>query len=242
MRFSLYFDLAKEILPTDMNRAMVSFIKKSLTEAYDGNYYDQFFCNTEQKPYSFAISMYKPVFKEDCIEVARKQLRVTFSVFDSGNGYLFVGALLGQKQQVFPLPCHNKMVLTKLSFEPEERIEEDTILVRTAVGGGICVRNHDRATNKDRYSAVGDDTFMVELNEIVRNELQKFGIFTTVDNFKVELVKGKKVIAKHFGLMIPITVGFFLIKGEPKTLQALLALGMGSRRSQGFGKIDIVKE
>ena len=49
MRIELYFELEKNIIPSD-NRAMfVSFLKKTLEECNQGKYYEHYFTGTEQK-------------------------------------------------------------------------------------------------------------------------------------------------------------------------------------------------
>lgn len=47
MRIELYFELEKNIIPSD-NRAMfVSFLKKTLEECNQGKYYEHYFTGTD---------------------------------------------------------------------------------------------------------------------------------------------------------------------------------------------------
>ena len=55
MRIELYFELEKNIIPSD-NRAMfVSFLKKTLEECNQGKYYEHYFTGTDRKRSCFLI-------------------------------------------------------------------------------------------------------------------------------------------------------------------------------------------
>ena len=57
MRIELYFELEKNIIPSD-NRAMfVSFLKKTLEECNQGKYYEHYFTGTDRKDYFAFIGM-----------------------------------------------------------------------------------------------------------------------------------------------------------------------------------------
>jgi len=55
MRFILSFELDTVRLPIEIRRTIISFFKKSLTEAHNSKYYPDFFTGTQIKDYSFSV-------------------------------------------------------------------------------------------------------------------------------------------------------------------------------------------
>lgn len=242
MRFSLYFDLKHKILPLEMNRTIISYIKNALFNVSNGKFYDSFFQGTQPKPYTFSVLLDKPVFEKDRIIVERPMCKVSFSVSnEKKEGFIFINAFLAQKSKAYPLAHNNEMILRNVRLEKEKEIREKSVLVRTAIGGGICVRNHQQDTNKDQYYVVGEEQYEAELNRSVRDQLHRMGYSEkNSSQVSVQCIKGKVVVVKHFGLQIPVTVGYFMLNGPEALLRQLTEVGIGSRRSQGFGMIEII--
>lgn len=241
MRFSLYFTLAHNRLPTELRRSIISFIKNALTEANDGRYFTSFFQNTINKCYTFSVVLDKPVFSSECITIEKPRMKVSFSATDESNGLgrIFLNCLIKQKHKTYPLALQNQMTLDRIQLEREQKVANDQVLVRTSPGGGLVVRNHDRDTNKDSYYCCDDADFVTELERSLSDQLDRAGFKDTA--ITVTVAEAKKVIVSHFGLKLPVTVGYFILSGNRFTLQYLLDAGIGSRRSQGFGKIDKVQ-
>lgn len=241
MRFSLNFNLAHNDLPIEMNRSVVSYVKHVLSVAHGGAFYDSFFHGTISKPYTFAVLLNKPTFKQDRITVMRPMCKVSFSISDNKSGNILFNALLAQKGKTYPLAHQNTMTLKSIQFDSEVDIQDESILVRTVTGGGICVREHIQETNKDNYYAAGNDDFSFQLTRCIQDQVERMGFSSDVaEKVKVECIKGKMVIVKHFGMQIPITIGYFTLIGPTPVLAKLVAEGIGSRHSQGFGMVDCI--
>lgn len=52
----------------------------------------------------------------------------------------------------------------------------------------------------------------------------------------------KKVVIKHYKRYIDNTVGFFEIEADSKILRYFYNVGIESRKSIGFGMIDLLKQ
>ncbi len=243
MRFSLVFSLKHEVLPLNINRVVVSFIKSALSEVNDGKLFAEYFENNKKKPYTFAVSLCKPVFQKDCITVGRLVCKVSFSFYDGEqNGYSFINALLAKRYKAYPLANQNEMMLKTVELEQEQIVKGEQMLVRTAVGGGICVRDHYDG-NKDYYYSIADEDYEEQLQRCLRDELSSWGVEDSqVARVFIKCTEGKTVVAKHFGLTVPLTVGLFSLEGPNYLLQKIVDLGIGSRRSQGFGLINLIEE
>lgn len=113
MRIELYFELEKNIIPSD-NRAMfVSFLKKTLEECNQGKYYEHYFTGTDRKDYCFVPLFDKPQYEKDKIILASPRLKLIFSASDKSKiGQIFYFAFIGMKHKRFPLPDQNSMIET----------------------------------------------------------------------------------------------------------------------------------
>lgn len=242
MRFSLYFDLKHETLPAEMNRTVISFIKNALSDVNEGRLYESLFTGATAKPYTFAVLLDKPVFENDRILVARPICKVDFSVCnDHRIGFMIMNAFLAQKGNPYPLAYQNEMVLTRVQMKKEKEVADEKILIQTVTGGGICVREHQKETNKDIYFSEGSDDFATQLNRIIQVQVKSLGFSEDIaTRVHAECVKGKMVIVRHFGMQIPVTIGYFTLTGPIPILRALVEMGIGSRRSQGFGMVDLI--
>jgi len=239
VRFYLNFDFQSERLPVDMHRVMVSYIKAALLDVNDGQYYSRYFHGTDSKNYSFSMALCKPQFYEDHIQLERPVMRVVFSTTNhQGSGYILMNSFLQQKGKAYPLAFGNTMILRAVQLVKDKSISSDSALIKTVVGGGICVRNHDRIANKDMYYSVGDSEFSNQLQQNLIHQLERMELPT--ENICIECIEGKKVIVRHFGLYIPVTIGFFTLHGPAFILQQITEMGIGSRRSQGFGTVEVI--
>lgn len=63
-----------------------------------------------------------------------------------------------------------------------------------------------------------------------------------VAGIKVHSVAGRKVVVKHYGIYLDATIADFTVSGEREILQHFYLNGACSRRSAGFGMLDIVEE
>lgn len=238
MQFVLSFSLTKKEITIEFRRAIISFIKKALTHDGEGRYYEMFFNGTEIKPYTFSVELPKPRFEAKNIILGDTKIRVRFSTTSYRRRELILlNRLLAMKGVYFPLEDGNSMRLEQVQMYKSPVVRDNQILVKSVVGGGICVRDHYEDNTED-YIAIGDDSFESLLKRNISHQLKKAGL--QYANVNVHCVQGKRLVVKHFKMKFPITKGFFLLSGERVALQYLLEAGIGSKRSQGFGMVEMV--
>ena len=63
-----------------------------------------------------------------------------------------------------------------------------------------------------------------------------------INKIKVSPIQCKKVVVKHYGRYIDITTGMFEIQANNEILQYFYDQGIGSRKSAGFGMIDLITQ
>lgn len=240
MRFILNFELNTVIIPVEIRRVIISFFKKSLTEAHDSKYYPEFFSGTQIKDYSFSVIFSLDKFLGEEIYLRRPEMKVVVSCSEKNNiGFLLLNVFLSQRNKKFPLPKNTHMILKDVRIVEEKNIRGEMGIFQTTIGGGIVVRKHNKEENKDVYYSVGDEKFEEILNWLMKERFKRLGYPEDIfKDFSCKLLEGRKIIAKHFDLKFPITTGRFKVKAPKILLEEIYRTGMGSRLSQGFGLLE----
>lgn len=244
MRFTLTLELKERIFPMEYRKLILSYIKNALSECNNGKYYDEFFKDTIQKDYCFSVVLPKAKFNKDNIELEGNEIKILFSTEDKKKvGFILFSAFILQKNKAYPLKNNNFMVLKNIKNEKEEEILNSKAIFKTTIGSGICVRDHDRESNKDIYYVYSDKEFREKLQVILNNELIKAGFTKEEANeIKVNPIQCKKVVVKHYRRYIDTTIGMLEIQADNKILQHFYNVGIGSRKSAGFGMLDLVTQ
>lgn len=242
MRFVLNFELKENILPVEYRKVVLSYIKNALTNCNDGKYFDKYFNGAEQKDYCFTVMLPKSTFKKDYVYLKENKFKIVFSCGEKEKTALILySAFIAEKDKSYPLAKGNFMTLRSLSFINSDEIKNNRVIFKTSLGSGLCVREHDRVTKKDNYYVFNDDLFREKINFVLKNQLLKAG-FTEeeVNCVKVNPIDCKKVAVKHYNFFIAVSIGIFEMQGDYRVLQYLYDVGIGSRKSMGFGMVDLV--
>ena len=244
MRCSLTLELKEASFPIEYRAVILSYIKNAISKCNNGKYYDKFFKNTNQKDYCFSVVLPKSKFNKEKIELENKEIRIFFSTGNSEKtGLILFNAFIAQKNKSYPLQNNNVMILKSIAIQKQELISNSRAIFKTTLGSGICVREHDRDTNKDKYYVYSDNEFREKIKSVVMNQVIKVGFTEEEANeVKINPIQCKKVVAKHYRRYIDITTGIFEIQGNNEILQYFYNEGIGSRKSAGFGMVDLVTQ
>lgn len=240
MRFYLTFELEKNLLPKDYRRIILSYIKKSLSEILDGRYYSQYFKDTIQKDFCFTVNLPKSKFTKDEIILENNSIKVLFTTEDrQRTGLILQQAFMKQKNKKFLIPNQNSITLKQIHQQREQKITSSKVIFKTY---GLCIRDHNKETNKDNHYVYSDEKFNEQLKVVLKNQISQTGFSKDiVDSIKFSPINCKKVLAKHYNTYVDTTVGSFLLEGNPLLLQHLYNVGMGSRNTM-FGFLDLVTQ
>lgn len=244
MRFSLTLQIKESVFPIEYRKVILSYIKNAISKCNDGKYYEEFFKDTKQKDYCFSVILPKAKFTSDEILLDRDEIKINFSTNNKFNiGFILYNAFIAQKNKPYPLPNGNFMTLKSITNQKEEELYNNKAIFKTSLGSGLCVRDHHREENKDIYYVYNDEEFREKLNIVLINQLLKAG-FTKLEakEVKINPIQCKKVVVKHYRRYIDITTGIFEVQGNNKILQYFYNSGMGSRKSMGFGMVDLVTQ
>ena len=114
---------------------------------------------------------------------------------------------------------------------------------QTILGNGLCVREHNRETNRDTFITCEDKEFSEKAETIIKNQLQMVGFYKNqYKDIKVEPIDCKKIVVKHYGIFIDSTIGVLKISGNMNALQYLYQSGLGSHHSSGFGAVNVIRQ
>jgi CRISPR-associated endoribonuclease Cas6 len=250
MRLKLLFQINKKEFPKDYRKHFISFIKYSLSETNQEFYHSVYDENT-LKPFTFAIYFVKPKFQEDMIFVEEEIVTMNISFGNYEYGIQFYNGFVQQLQSKFEFGKDFSMVLKTIQLIPEKKIKSERIQINTL--SPIIVRQHTREMNnsgKDRYLKYSDDGFEKHLKDsILRSIKENTESSISQADIKVEEliitpIKMKSIPISHFldriGTYLEGNIGELLIEGDQEVLDYLYRVGIGSRRAQGFGMIDVI--
>lgn len=242
MRFKIELELKNEHLPLDYRPAVISLFKHSLTTYENGKYFSDYYEIGKVKPFTFAVGIPSSTFTKEMILVPNKKINITFSTSDIGTGIVFFNALLMQKNKSYPLAYENLMIIKNILIEKEFPITTNTIDV--TFKSPLCVREHNKENNKDIYYSYGKKGFNEALNKVLELQIANSNILTTsiLEGFSIIPISCKKTVVRHHSQFVEVTVGMFRLTGNIALLNYLYTSGVASRKSSGFGLIEIVRK
>lgn len=241
MKFISEFALEKEDLPIDYRRCILSYLKHCLTQANGGKYYDDYYTPGKDKPFCFSVMFDSPKFSKDVIHISGKKMKLMVSSSDTKTAFILFSTMAAQKGKRFNLPKENRMQLISIRQVNEQEVHSSRILVKMLEP--LCIRNHNKETNKDWYYSCKDqESFERESTRVIKTQLMLAGYSEEQSNVKLIPVDPKMVIIKHYSINIECTIGTFIMEGKPEVLNYLLKNGIGSRKSSGFGVAQLMAE
>ena len=269
MRFSvkIFFDSETVEIPKDYRRFFLSLIKEAFRRNSDG---EEFLKNTyegnQMKPFTFSV--YMPLKQVDNNFILDGEF---ISFHFSTNNYEFLmriynGLLdISRNNENFKLFNHN-FTIKNFFLQPEKRITNNKVLFRTLspflvrdtedgdkylYPNFLTIQTKDKNKKGDnwKYWKVAEkskfqEALLKSIQSLVESDL---GISDS--NIKIKLQEAKVVPILHgsknrahsFTMTFPGIKGDVLIEAEPVILQLLYDIGIGARRGEGFGMMEVVK-
>ena len=242
MRLKFTLELENETLPIDFRRKIVATFKNALSQ-YDSDYFEALYGKGKvtNKDFTFSVYFIPPTkMDNETVTVESKRLIVNFSTADANMGIQFYNALTRQKFKAFSLSDINEIKLVNIQMEKERTITGNSATF--TIQSPIVIRDHNDE-GKDWFFLLEDDNAIDILKRNLKTELKdKFDrdISYDIDALEIEILKFKKVVVKSYNLNIPCSLGTIKMQGEQYLLKYLYDRGVGSRRSMGFGMLNLV--
>lgn len=241
MRFCLEFDLEQNEIPLDYRSCLLSFFKYAFKN-YDEEVYENLYSKRylTKKPFTFSVFLGKAEFGYKDILLENNKIKLNFSTSHYEYGIYFYNAMLKMKFISYPFGGINKIILKSLNFIKEIVINKNEIIAKTL--SPIIIRKHDKEKNFDFYYDFHDDDSIKVLKENIINSGQVFFDFDLqfdVEKLEIIPMKLKKIQILYHDHKFIGSIGILELKGKDYLLDYLVKAGIGARRSQGFGMLEI---
>ncbi len=239
MRVEVEFSTKKNEFPLEYRRVVMSYLKSSVQNCNGGKYMDEYYEAGQERRYSFAVFFDKPKYLEDRIELNSGKVKMVFTTADKLTGFVFYSAFLESRNKVVPLKNDNELTVVKVRELKQRVVTDDEALFKLI--SPLCVRKHKHDTNQDYYYSYEREGFREVFLHVVKKQLRNAGFAEEyLQEIDIIPISCRKVIVKHYECKIECTIGTIVLKGNKSILQYLLNSGMCSRRSEGFGTLELL--
>jgi CRISPR-associated endoribonuclease Cas6 len=235
MRISIFFKIEK--LPIAYNMLFVSFIKETLKKS-NLEYYEKIYGYKKSKNFTFSVKMNDFELKDDFFYIKDKLI---FNISSPDTEFI-----INFYNGILKINEHGELKKLKIFKPVDKKINSNEILIRTL--SPICIKNKD-----GNFLKLEDENFIKELNYMTDICLKNFrgtGLKEKIDLIPVgnqvknvvvkEKINGFKDKTEKEIMFVNAYEGVFLLKGNKEDLQILTDLGLGFRRNQGFGMIELI--
>jgi CRISPR-associated endoribonuclease Cas6 len=209
-----------------------------------------------QKPFTF--SAYFPIESENGVQRLKGEF---FSFFFSTNDYEFLMRVYNGLNKVkdYVLFGQNIKEVKHFFLSPERRFDKETVtfktlspfLVRDTEDGDYYLVPQDLIDQKEfKYAkkGVSKDNVIDSLKKNIVSLVKRYLSFDyDENNLMITLEKISLSPAKHgskeskFTMTLPAMKGFVRIQAYPEVLKLIYDIGIGARRSEGFGMLEVVE-
>ncbi|MCX7883390.1 MAG: CRISPR-associated endoribonuclease Cas6 [Brevinematales bacterium] len=245
-------------IPPDSRRYLLSFVKEALKHSgTDGEqFYERWYVTNQQKPFTF--SAYFPLLQRGRVSILDGDF---FQFFFSTSDYEFLmrvynGLLAIKQYTLFGKP----ITLRKCRLLPQQVFSQSCLvfktlspfLVRDEENGDfylypkdLPLRTRDQGKEGDHWK-VWKGVSLSQFREVLQRNL----CFLTKENLRITNLSAQVVPLLHgsanpthpYLLTFPGIKGEITLEGSPQALTYLYDVGIGARRSEGFGMLEVVGE
>lgn len=237
MRLKIECLSENNIVSTSYNRKILSFLKKSL-ELYDKDIKENYYGEPCEKDMSF--SCFFPLQKIESDKISLKEnnfkIFITFNSIVDGIHFYNSFVLAKNKRTKFILGDNSFSIknITKINEKP---ILEDIAIFKTL--SPIVIREK-RENEKDWYHFLDEKGIKILKKNICYSLREKF-LLEELEKLEIIPIDIKKTVVNFYDIKFTVTKGTFAIKGNRKILEYFYKSGLGSRRSSGFGMLELIK-
>ncbi|MBM7623759.1 CRISPR-associated endoribonuclease Cas6 [Sporohalobacter salinus] len=232
-------------IPVGYHMMFVSLIKEAFRQA-DKEFknklynYDDTRENKQAKDFTFGVYMKDFEKQEDIFEINDKVV-LNLSTPDYELGIKFYNGLL--KLEEFK---YKDFFLNKLRINLTKEKEVDSERVKFTTLSPLCIKNKE-----NYFLDIEDDSYEKELNYIADVVLENYRGYGLQDKLEFEPVDMSKVVVKqkikefteNTGrpyYYVNSYQGSFELKGVVEDLKDIYMLGIGFKRNQGFGMVEVI--
>lgn len=232
MRFAVSYSLDGKYLPMDYRRGFASLLKEALKKANDKLFERYYGALHVLKPFTFSVYFPELVGQEgEQFNVGHKAI-LNFSTSSYEFGTCVYNGLLVQR--TFTL-FDNALTLIHIDLKRPIIISQEAAVFRALAP--VLVNNKG---NADWYLLPGEEGFQEGL-EFAVSEIAR--AFLSDGDAAVEFVpiRIQRKVVRHYNMDMQGFTGIFELRSRPDVLHLIYQVGLGVRRSQGFGMLELVR-
>lgn len=229
MRFSVTYDIVGPAeLPLDYRGGFVALIKSVLN-----NMESKYPQDIDSSPLCFAIRFdRKPTIDGGKILIGNN-VRLYISSPSSILGTVLYNGLLSIKE--FPI-YGTKIANPVASYIKEYAVKKNFVVFATL--SPIVIRHHQM---RDRYVLPNEEGFLPSFHNSLEEEWSQHHSDNLRDygEIVINLLKFKKVVMTHYGGLVLGFTGVLRVDASPAALKFFYQAGIGYRRTNGFGFMEV---
>jgi len=257
MRFSVEILLSggKLIIASDYRRNILSLIKEAINPNQSGTeIYEKYYVKEARKikPFTFSVNFrIDDTYNEKgYLYLTEPKLNLFFSASDPVF-LIYVYNGLVQLKKDYPLFPGLKAKVGRFKLEQQKSLQNNEIIFKTC--SPILVRDTDASGKSRGYITTEKPEFEDRLYHSVRSMCKVLldgASELNRNDFAVEWIRCQSVRINHYKNkdasqdskkeMIEATSGTLRIKSPVNVLQLIYDAGIGAKRSQGFGMLEVL--
>ncbi|MGI6781391.1 MAG: CRISPR-associated endoribonuclease Cas6 [Acholeplasmataceae bacterium] len=236
MRLILTFKTENEKITNQYRNFLMSYFKAAYEKEYKTEFSKQYDSLNEPHPFTFSVYIKDLKHEGSYIIAPDKEIKMVISSNDYTLINILYNSLLMNRNKQMNINPDNKIWLERLSLRHLKQIETKEIKIKML--SPLLVRVRDASNNLDYYKTIEDEDYMEHLNFNLKYLTNLFKL--NQEDLEIKPLKAKKVVVPIMKVRYDATTGTFLLKGNQETLNTLYRIGIGSRRSEGFGMFEII--
>jgi CRISPR-associated endoribonuclease Cas6 len=240
------------LIPTTYRKNIVSFIRETVRSTDTANdLYNTYWGNGNTqsvKPYTFFLSVpdinYISLNKRRFIELNENSVKLHISSNDPDFLSILHMWLSNGYNKSFNLFDYNVEV-TGINLKNVKTIHSSLAIFK--ILSPVIVRNIEIEGNKRKgtgYLSCNNSDFEDSLTRSILTLCSRFLYNKKINRNDIEIDTSlcAHSVIYHYMETIPVTIGLIGIKADEDILELIYNTGLGARRSQGFGMIELVSE
>jgi len=236
MRLKLSFEIKEKRIESDNRRIFLSFFKSSLSE---NEKLELFYSNGRRKEFTFSIYFPNAKFRKDELKLSSNEFYLNFSISSMEEGIYFMNSFIKKIGKSYPLPKRNSFILKNIEIVEEKEVLSESVEFRTL--SPIIVKERIEDENRDWYYTFEDERWEEVLKANMKEQLKEvFDLGDDIEKLKIKAVKPKRTIIRNYNISFPVSLGNLKIQGEKYLLDYFSKSGIGSKRAQGFGMLEVI--
>lgn len=236
LRFKILLDMQKA--PQSYRMYLLSFIKEMIRKGDEELYLKLYDGTKKPKPFTFSFYMNAFTLDEQAKEYVMKNATLHFSTSDPHIGVAFFNGL-SQTQTFqhpeYPFTITNKQIGREITIQSHVATFNilNALLVEDKLKKPLLITNPNF---EQELNIITNKQFQAMYGRELHEPLKIYG-----HRLKKQVIKETNRHADGRTLFYTAQKGDIMLQGHPEDLQLIYQDGLGLRRAQGFGLLEVVQ-